>query len=150
MSDPVEAIRATLAKFPRMHGYYLLKVVDIEWTDDEEGSLDAIMQQLDDCPWPPREQRPTPPCWTDYVLTEEDAREMVITGLVGGANVGHTRDTISRPAATAVWDQFRSLFSERVRFFRNDGFGDQRYVYSTGAVAVDATRAGILVVVESD
>jgi hypothetical protein len=150
MSDPVEAIRATLAKFPRMHGYYLLKVVDIEWADDEEASLDVIMQQLDDHPWPPREQRPTFPCWTEYVITEEDAREMVITGLVGGANVGHTRDTISRPTATAVWDQFRSLFSERVRFFRNDGFGDRRYVFSTGVVAVDVTRAGILVVVESD
>jgi hypothetical protein len=36
MSDPVEATRATLAKFPRMHGYYLLKVVDIQRTDDEE------------------------------------------------------------------------------------------------------------------
>lgn len=65
MSDPVEAIRATLAKFPRMHGYYLLKAVDIEWIDDEEVSLDVIMQQLDDHPWPPREQRPTFPCWTD-------------------------------------------------------------------------------------
>jgi hypothetical protein len=147
MSDPVEAIRATLAKFPRAHGYYLLKLVDIEWTGDEEASLDAIMQQLDDHPWPPREQRP---CWIDCVITEADAREMLIAGLVGGANVGHTRDTISRPTGTAVWDQFRSLFSERVRFFRNDGFGDRSYVFSTGVVAVDATRAGILVVVESD
>lgn len=150
MNDPVEAIRATLAKLPRMHGYYLLKVVDIEWTSDEESSLDVIMQQLDDHPWPTRAQRPTFPCWTEYVITEEDAREMVITGLIGGANIGHARDTISRPTAIAVWDQFRSLFSERVRFFRNDGFGDRRYVYSTGAVAVDATRAGILVIVESD
>jgi hypothetical protein len=58
--------------------------------------------------------------------------------------------TISRPIAMALWDQFRALFSERVRFFRNDGFGDRRYVYSTGVVAIDATRAGILVVVESD
>lgn len=85
-----------------------------------------------------------------YVITEEDAREIVITGLVGGAHVGHTGDPINRPTATAVWDQFRSLFSERVRFFRNDGFGDKKYVHSTDAVAVDATRAGILVVVESD
>lgn len=51
MSDPLEAIHATLAKFPRVHGYYLLKIVDIEWTDDEEASLDVVMQQLDDHPW---------------------------------------------------------------------------------------------------
>ncbi len=133
-----------------MHGYYLLKVVDIEWTDDEDASLDVIMQQLDDHAWPPREQRPIAPCWTDYVLTENDARDIVITGLVGGANVGHSRDTISRPTATAVWDRFRALFSEGMRFFRNDGFGDKKYVFSTGVVAIDATRAGILVVVESD
>ena len=150
MCDPLEAIQATLAMFPRMHGYYLLKVVDIEWTDDEDTSLDVIMQQLDDHAWPPRDQRPISPCWTDYVITEEDARDIVITGLVGGANVGHLRDTISRPTATAVWDQFRALFSESMRFFRSDGLGDKRYVFSTGVVAVDATRAGVLVVVESD
>jgi hypothetical protein len=103
MSDPLEAIRATLAKFPRMHGYYLLKVVDIEWTDDEDASLDVIMQQLDDHAWPPPEQRPISPRWTDDVIPEADARDIVITGLVGGANVGHTRDTISRATAIAVW-----------------------------------------------
>lgn len=150
MSDALEAIQVALARFPRMHGYYLLKVVDVEWTDDKDASLDVIMQQLDDHPWPPREQRPTSPGWIDDVITEEDAREMVITGLVGGANVGHARDTISRATATAIWGQFRALFSERVQFFRNAGFGDSRYVFSTGAVAIDAMRAGILVVVESD
>lgn len=150
MSHPLEALQATLAKFPRMHGYYLLKVVDIKWTDDEDASLDVIMQQLDDQTWPPREHRPIAPRWTDDIITEEDARDIVIAGLVGGANVGHTRDTISPSTAAAVWDQFCALFSERMRFFRNDGFGDKKYVFSTGVVAVGATRAGILVVVESD
>lgn len=148
----LDEIRGTLAACPRMHGYYLLKVVDLPagWQSDEEMALTTAFQALDDHEWPNPEHRPEDQLWSDYEVAEEVAQERAIAALVGGNLVGHSRDTIERTLASEIWLRFRELFSPSARFFVGLGLGDSEYVFSEGAIVVDEARAGCLCVVEGD
>ena len=151
-SESLDQIRCVVGRYPRMHGYYLLNVVPLplDWRDREEAALTAAFQALDDQPWPPHESRPDDQCWTDYEVPESEARAHVVAALVGGREVGHTRDTIPMADALPIWEAFRALFSAGARFFVGVGLGDSKFTFQQGAVVVDEHKAGCLCVIESD
>lgn len=143
-------IRAKLAQAPRMHGYYLLRLIRSERTAevDEAARLDWLLEQLDDRPWAPT-NAPQDPA-DGYQVDEATAAAHAVTMLVGGADVGHARDTMSPASAASLWTQFRTLFAPSARCFIGLGFGDPAYVFLRGVAVIDDTRAGYLGVVESD
>jgi hypothetical protein len=145
-------IRNDLAIHPRVHGYYLVKMVELEagWQSDEEAALTGAFECLDDREWPVPELRPADQRWTDYEVAERVAEERAIDALVGGASIGHTRETIARTQATEIWRRFRGLFSPTARFFVGVGLGNSSFVSSDGAIVVDEARAGCLCIIESD
>lgn len=151
-SAPIEEIRGVLANHPRMHGYYLLKLVELapSWRDDEDAALSDAFQSLDDHEWRPREQRPADQSWSGYEVAESTAKQRTISALVGGREVGHSRDTIDPQLASRIWDAFRASFGAAPRFFCGVGLGDSAYVYLDGAILVDDSKAGCLCVVEDD
>ncbi|XXX79864.1 hypothetical protein WMF30_13925 [Sorangium sp. So ce134] len=148
----LDELRSALAAYPRSYGYYLVKMValDARWREDEETALTAAFQALDDHEWPAPELRPNDQTWADYEVIERRARELTVDALVGGAAVGHARDTIDRQEALALWLRFRGLFAPQARFFCGVGFGDSNYVFSGGAVIVDDVKAGCLFIIEND
>lgn len=135
-----------------MHGYYLLNFVPLSptWRVDEEESLSAAFEMLDDHPWKPPEMRPDGQLWVDYEVDETTACAHVIAALGGGAEVGHARDTIPERTAAELWKRFRDLFSPDTRFFLGVGLGDSTYVFQQGAIAVDDAKAGCFCVIEND
>ena len=151
-SDVFEALQRELTACPRMHGYYILKLVSIDptWATHEEDSLDTLFESFDDHPWPPPSQRPQGGAWTDQEVSEEAGAQEAIAALIGGREAGHLRDTLSPDRAADVWRRFRALFSERARFFVGLGLGDRAYAFQRGTVIVDVDRAGALCIVEGD
>lgn len=145
-------LRRELDSRPRMHGYYLLRLVDLPagWRADEESSLTCAFEALDDKQWEPLELRPTDQRWIDYEVDEATACDHVVAGLVGGSAVGHIKETFAPQDALDVWKAFRSLFLRDARFFCGVDLGDPAYVFREGAIIVDETRAGCLGVVEDD
>ena len=148
----IEEIRGLLANHPRIHGYYLLQLVQLppSWQDDEEASLTEAFQSLDDHEWPPPELRPAEQSWSDYEVTELIAKRRTISSLIGGREVGHSRDTIDPQLASQIWDAFRAIFGSAPRFFCGVGLGDSAYVYLDGAILVGDNKAGCMCVVEDD
>ena len=120
------------------------------WHDNEERSLTTAFEALDDQTWTPPELRPKDQLWVDYEVDEAKARAHAIEALVGGAAVGHSRDTVPQSDASAIWKRFRALFALEARFFLGLGFGDSAYVFQQGAVVVDDEKAGCLCIIESD
>jgi hypothetical protein len=151
-SETLDQLQNSLGQYPRMHGYYLLKFVPLplDWHADEERSLTIAFQELDDQTWAPPELRPKDQLWVDYEVDEAKARVHAIEALVGGAAVGHTRDTVPHGDPSAIWKRFRDLFAPDARFFLGLGLGDSAYVFQHGAVVVDDEKAGCLCIVESD
>ncbi|MDX1433134.1 MAG: hypothetical protein R3286_11870 [Gammaproteobacteria bacterium] len=147
-------LRERVLAHPRMHGYYLVDLVSIEALRaagrSEEEILDEVLEHFDDSPWPPPEERPADLTWVEHEVDAAHAREAAMEALVGGSQVGHTRDTIPPRAARQMWQDFERLFGDERRYYVGMGLGDSRYVYLHGAVIVDRERAGILWVVESD
>jgi len=148
----VNEIRKDLSTFPRSCGYYLVKVVSLDHArlEDDDAVLTAAFQSLDDHEWPGEELRPTDQRWADYAASENVAAERTIEALIGGASIGHVRETIDRTTATETWRRFRELFSPDARFFVGVALGDATYVRSEGAIIVDEAHAGCLCVVEDD
>lgn len=145
-------LRRDLERYPRMHGYYLLNTTQlpVDWQSDEERSLTAACESLDDHPWKLPEILAQDQLWTDYEVCEAEACEHVVAALVGGNEIGHSRDTIPQEVAVSIWERFRKLFSPQARFFVRLSLGNQEYVFQRGAVVVDEVTAGCLWVVESD
>jgi hypothetical protein len=137
-----------------MSGYYILRLIDITairaQVGDDDRMLDAVFEQLDGRTWPPYEERLDLGRWRDQAAPADDARAEVVTALIGGRDVGHTRDTMSAAVAAQTWELFASLFAPERTYYNGLGLGDPRYVYMRGAAIVDATRAGYLGVVEGD
>ena len=69
---------------------------------------------------------------------------------VGGAEIGHTRETMSAALTGQIWGLFSSLFATDRAYFTGLGLGDDKYVFQSGVAIVDATRAGFIGVVEND
>jgi len=138
-SESLNRLQQTLEQYPRMHGYYLLKFVPLRfgWHDDDEGSLTTAFEALDDQTWAPPELRPKNQLWVDYEVQEAQARAHAIEALIGGAVVGHSRDTVPRGEASAIWKRFRDQFSPDARFFIGLGFGNSAYVFQHGAVPAE-------------
>lgn len=151
-SAALEEVRRLLAKHPRMHGYYLLKLVELppSWRDDAEAALTSAFQSLDDHEWPPAGQRPVEQAWSDYEVSEEIAKSRTISALIGGGAIGHSRDTIARDQAAQIWAAFRAIFASTPQFFCGVGLGDSAYAYLDGAILVDEAKAGCLCVIEDD
>ena len=151
-SESFEHLRRVVARYPRMRGYYLLKVAPLpqNWREDEELVLTEAIESLDDHPWPPPEARPHDQRWVDYEVSELAAAAHVIAKLVGGLEIGHARETIPMAEARPIWEAFRALFSANARFFLGVGLGDSKYVFQHGAVVVDDHKAGCLCVIEND
>ncbi len=145
------AIRARLAQAPRMHGYYLTRLIAADPVAgvDDATRLDRLFEQLDDQPWPPPSERPADP-GADYQVDEPTAAAHAVAMLIGGADVGHARDTIAPATAASLWTQFRALFSPSARCFIGLGLGDPAHVFQRGVAVVDHRRAGYLGVIESD
>jgi hypothetical protein len=138
---------------PRMAGHYVLRLVDISALRpllSEDRMLDAIFEQFDGRTWPAYEQRVAIGPWRAHATSADDARAEVVGALVGGVEIGHSRDTMSAAAAGEVWTAFSSLFATERTYFVRLGLGDPRYAYQRGAAIVDATRAGYVGVVEDD
>lgn len=151
-SESPRQLRRALDSYPRMHGYYLLNFVPLAsgWRDEEEASLSAAFEALDDQPWPPPELRPNDQRWVDYEVDEVSARAHAVEALLGGRAVGHAMDTVPEPEALKIWEAFRGLFSPDARFFTGVGLGDSAYVFQSGVVVVDDVKAGCLCVIEND
>lgn len=148
------ALRRRVSRFPRMHGYYLIDLVSIEALRaagrSEEQILDTVLEHFDDEPWPPADRRPDNVSWTEHEVDRSRADEVAIRALVGGRDVGHTRETMPADTARDIWREFEALFDERRRYYAGMGLGNHAYSYLHGVVVVDRARAGILWVVEND
>ncbi len=151
-SESLNQLRDTLERHPRMHGYYLLNFepLPLGWRGNEETSLTKAFEALDDQTWKPAELCSEDQHWVDYEVDEARARAHAVEALVGGGAVGHTRETVPERDSSAIWKQFRDLFSRDARFFIGLGLGDPAYAYQHGAIVVDNEKAGCLCVVEGD
>lgn len=149
----MDELARTLAAHPRMAGYYILRLIDITAIRpqvSEDRMRDAVFEHFDGRRWPPFEERMALGSWGDYEVTAEAAQAEVVSALVGGDAIGHTRDTMSAAIAGQTWERFASLFATDRKYFTKLGLGDRQYVFQCGAAIVDATRAGYLGIVESD
>lgn len=148
------AIGKTFAAHPRMTGYYILRRIDITairaHISSEDRMLDMIFEHFGGTTWPPFEERVALGSWADYAITAEAARTEIVGALVGGDDIGHLRDTMSRTVAEQTWAQFESLFAGDRAYFTGLGLGDRRYPYLRGIAIVDAAHAGYLGIVEGD
>lgn len=147
-------LRRRVARFQRMHGYYIVDVVSIESLRNagktQEQILDAVFEHFDDQAWPPAADRPSGVYWEDHEVSASKARESAVQALIGGSQIGHTRDTIPSTTAHSLWSEFESFFQEQRRYYTGMGLGDSKYAYLHGAAIVDQHRGGILWVVEGD
>jgi len=97
-TDAFLTLKRELESYPRLAGYYLIKMIDI--TDLRSSNLsaeqiaEAAFQQLDDRQWPPADVRPTDQTWSDYIVDRETAARETVAALVGGPGIGHTANTI--------------------------------------------------------
>ncbi|MBZ0188881.1 MAG: hypothetical protein K8F91_21740 [Candidatus Obscuribacterales bacterium] len=147
------ALKGEIESNKRLHGYYIIKIAEItalRECSDSETIAEQVFRYFDDQEWPPVEQRPQDQTWSDYAVDRPIAREHTICALVGGNEVGHTKDTIARKKAEEFVDRFESLFDQPRIYYIGMGFGDRKYVFQSGMSIISNDLAGILWVVESD
>ena len=153
-TDAFLTLKRELESYPRLAGYYLIKMIDI--TDlrgsnrSAEQIAEAAFQQLDDHQWPPADVRPTDQTWSDYIVDRETAARETVAALVGGPGIGHTANTIPPPKAHTFFDRFDLLFDMPKLYYIGMGFGNRDYVYPRGVAIISNTHAGLLCVIESD
>lgn len=155
-------LRSEILRFPRLRGYYKIEMSDISDLRVQAVSLEKILDHLYDL-WGEHEAlekyrqihpfpKPKPedlPSWVDHEGDADDAVELLAYGLQGGGAVGHTIDAIPPALAQEFAERFVSFF-DHPRMFRGLGFGDPMYVFEHGIVLIDETKAGMLLIIESD
>jgi hypothetical protein len=149
----IDEIANSLAAHPRMAGHYMLRLIDITELRaqvSEDRMLDAVFEHFDARTWPPFEDRVGFGSWRACEVTAEHARAEIVRAFVGGAEIGHTRETMSAALTGQIWELFSSLFATDRTYFTGLGLGDDKYVFQSGVAIVDATRAGFIGVVEND
>lgn len=150
--DPrMDELATILAAHPRLDGYYTLRRVDITELRarlSEDRMLDAVFEQFAGQTWSPFEERVALGAWRDYAVTADVAQDEVVRALVGGGDIGHTRDTMSAALAARTWERFASMFAADRTYFTGLGLGDRRYAHQRGAAIVDATSAGFIGIVD--
>ncbi len=147
------ALKAEIESNKRLHGYYIIKLAEItalRACGDSETIAEQVFRCFDEQEWSPVEKRPKDQAWNDYAVDRSIAREHTICALVGGSEVGHTKETISRKKAEEFVDRFESLFGQPRIYYTGMGFGDREYVFQKGLSIISNNLAGILWVVESD
>ncbi|ULH17989.1 hypothetical protein MF271_23805 (plasmid) [Deinococcus sp. KNUC1210] len=163
--DPaLEELRAELAQYPRMDGYYQLDLVSITLLRQARMTQNEILNALYDC-WAPHkaiaayrvafpligtpnlEERT--PEYDDYEYTVENALEALTYELKGGSGIGHLVDTISPAKAAELATRFFALFRSP-QAYRGLGLADPFFVFEQGVVLLDDERAGCLLMIESD
>jgi hypothetical protein len=147
------ALEQALSPHPRLHGYYLLKILTFDKLAEDcrnEATLGEVFELLDDKPWRPLADRPTGQSWADHRVDADLARAEVVTALIGGNDVGHTSNTMERDEAEAAWSLFEAEFGLCRDYYIRLGFGKSEYVFQRGVVIVAGKRAGALFVVEND
>ena len=104
----LNAVLSACRAHPRMHGYYLVGVVEVADLTDRsiDEILDLALERLDNEPWPPAAERPTDQTWLDYETTLETAEQHVVEALVGGNAIGHSGPTMPKETAQELWKQF--------------------------------------------
>jgi len=149
-------LKAEIETYRRTSGHYIVDLVSISFLRiagvTQEELLDAVFEHWDDRPWPPKSVRPSNQSWdSDYQVDADEARRHAIKTLVGGADIGHTKEAMSQPVATQVWERFAAFFERTAcRYYVGMGLGNREFTYLSGVAIVDHQHAGILWVVESD
>ncbi|ULH18075.1 hypothetical protein MF271_24260 (plasmid) [Deinococcus sp. KNUC1210] len=165
--DPaLEELRAELAQYPRMDGYYQLDLVSIKILRQARMTQNEILKALYDR-WAPHEANaayraafPFPligtptleqrtPEFNDYESTVENALEALTYELKGGSGIGHLADTISPVKAAELATRFFALFRSP-QAYRGLGLADPFFVFEQGVVLLDDERAACLLMIESD
>lgn len=149
-----QAFRSRVEQHRRMNGYYIIDVVSISEMREaglsDEEIMDALTDLWDDEPADREFSVPSNQMWADYRVEFAEARTHTIEALVGGRDVGHTRDTLPDGVAGECFDQFLALFDDMPKLYIRLGIGNSQYVFNRGVVAVGESKAGILWVVEGD
>ena len=147
-------IKTDVEAHPRLCGYYILGLVSIRDFRINGVSQETILEQLvdrfDDDPTEPDPDFVPDHGWNDYETTLDRARNHTIESLVGGRQIGHTKETMTEPTAGDLFDRFVAACGANPRFYIGLGIGDPRYVFMYGVLVVADERAGILWIVESD
>lgn len=150
----LESLRSQLERHPRQHGYYIIDLVSIKDLRESGRTNEEIMDVLTDLWYDEPSDRvsvaQSDQTWADYRVEFAEARTHTIEALVGGRDVGHTRDTISKNVASECFDQFIAIVDDKLSFYIRLGIGNADYVFNHGVVAIGEKRAGILWVVEGD
>lgn len=153
-SNSFEMLKAEIEAYPRLCGYYLIKMVKITdlrlASSNEEAMIETIFQYLDDQKWPPKEQRMKDQKWTEYIVDRETALRHTVEGLVAGPQKGHLRPTIEANIAKLFFDRFDAMFDEPKSYYIGMGLGNPAYVFFDGVVIISKAHAGLLWVVEAD
>ena len=148
------ALRADIESYPRLCGYYILGLVSIrEWRHagvPQETILQKLIDHFDDDPTDPNPDFVPDHEWADYETTHDDARGHVIESLIGGPQIGHTKETMSASTAAGLLDRFVAACGANPRFYIGLGLGDRKYSFMYGALIVADDLAGILWIVEDD
>lgn len=154
VSIAFENLKSEIESYPRLSGYYLIKLVDItdvrRSNSSEEDLIDKIFQYFDDQKWPPKEERPADQKWADYVVDRETALSHAVQTLEAGPKKGHLRPTIEARLANLFFTRFDAMFDEPKSYYIGMGLGNQEYVFCEGVAIVSTARAGLLWVVEGD
>jgi hypothetical protein len=153
-SPSFESLKSDLAAYPRLCGYYLLKLVDIttlrRTCPDDDDFLDTLFQHLDDQTWPAKHLRPPNPKWSDHAVDHPLAMDIAIEALRAGNSKGHSHPTIPTDAAREFFHRFDTLFETPKTYYAGMSLGNHAYVFQEGIAIVSSSRAGLLWVVESD
>jgi hypothetical protein len=148
------ALKAEIESHPRLCGYYILELVSIyEWRHGgvpQETILEKLVDHFDSDPTDPNPNFVPDQEWTDYETTRDDARGHVVESLIGGSQIGHTRETMPRSTAAEFFDRFVAVCGANPRFYIGLGLGDRTYSFQYGALIVADELAGIFWIVEDD
>ncbi len=102
--------------------------------------------------------------WIEYEASKEVAKNWLKNALIGGSEIGHTKNTIEPTKAEDFAQNFFLLFDSNAKYYTNqlknkndetlsnafDHFGNRDHVYSYGVAIVDNKNIGIIWIVESD
>ena len=150
LNDPsFTQLKSMILAYPRGSGHYLTDLISIrelrEQGMSEEQLCDLVFQHFDDRPWPPKEERRSDGTWAEYRANAELAESELIYSLIGPYE-----QTMPKVIASAVWQQFDSLFEQPKTYYVRMGLGKQEMVFSLGVAILSASRAGLVFVIEND
>lgn len=149
-----EGIIERAETYPRICGYYILGLVDISgcrltgMSDSDITNL--VVDYFHDDPRWIESGSTLEGDWDGYERSEEIAINHLLSVLVGGGPIGHSRDDMPREIALEIVDLLKSIFNGSNRYLIDLDIGDRSYVFNHGVLVLSEKMAGLVYVVESD